>query len=145
MRQRAAASRSRFHQRYRFHRRFRHGEFLLLPLTPPSWRFAVFFFRLGREKEVTGFSTPRGAREISNIAWACGKLRHQKHSLVDALAGQAVQILDEFISRDLSFLSTTFRVSILHSMPKKLERRLRPVQTTCPLNYLVLVSSRLVL
>eukprot|EP00434_Breviolum_minutum_P030209 symbB.v1.2.026719.t1/scaffold2644.1/size74222/7 len=43
-----------------------------------------------------------GAQEISNIAWACGKLRYQHLPLLDVLSAKGIEILDEFISQHLS-------------------------------------------
>ena len=45
-----------------------------------------------------------GAQEISNIAWACGKLRYQHLPLLDVLSAKGIEILDEFISGRLSKL-----------------------------------------
>ncbi len=47
---------------------------------------------------------PPGAQEISNIAWACGKLRYQHLPLLDVLSVKGIEILDEFISGRLSKL-----------------------------------------
>lgn len=69
-------------------------------LTQLGLESAAFFGAL--PDAVVRRSAELGAQEISNIAWVCGKLRHQHPAMIDTLSSRGIDILDEFISQHLS-------------------------------------------